>query len=105
MAAARTLPHDRPFQAILDGGEHGVMLVVGRDAPRDLMVATAWTAGAVYQASGVIPANTFAIAGVSTFCPVTTSPTRRLFMCSRSLINAASGAAAAPSVRVWVALK
>jgi hypothetical protein len=40
MAAARTLPHDRPFQAILDGGEHGVMLVVGRDAPRDLMVAT-----------------------------------------------------------------
>jgi hypothetical protein len=31
MAVARTYPHEQRFQAILDGGEHGVMLKVGRD--------------------------------------------------------------------------
>jgi len=30
-AVARLSPHDQRFQAILDGGEHGVMLKVGRD--------------------------------------------------------------------------
>jgi hypothetical protein len=38
MAVARPLPHDQRFQAILDGGEHGVMLKVGRHTA-DLMVA------------------------------------------------------------------